>query len=69
MESGTKDDGTQAGGERVLAHPLRTRMVTALQERALGPAELADALDQPSQLVAYHYRVLKAAGGPGALRR
>jgi DNA-binding transcriptional ArsR family regulator len=62
MESGMKDNETPESADQVLSHPLRSRMAAELQERAMSPAELAEALDEPLHLVSYHYRVLTAAG-------
>lgn len=67
MTSGTKDeekpDSRGSRLERVLWHPLRSRIFEELQENPLDPPALARVFDIPLALATYHYRVLKAAGG------
>lgn len=42
-----------------LAHPLRARMFSVLQEREASPKELADHFGMPLSNVAYHIQVLR----------
>src|SRR4051795_12652799 len=44
---------------RGLAHPLRARMLSILQEREASPKELAGEFDIPLANVAYHIQVLR----------
>ncbi len=62
MESGEKRKGTRAPPESVLEHPLRARMLAELSERGTDPSELAEVLGEPATCLAYHRRVLEAAG-------
>lgn len=43
---------------RALAHPLRARILSVLQERRGSPRELADELEAPLGNVSYHVRIL-----------
>jgi DNA-binding transcriptional ArsR family regulator len=43
---------------RALAHPLRARILGALQEKRASPTELADQLRAPLGTVSYHVRTL-----------
>ncbi len=43
---------------RALAHPLRARILEALQERRASPRELADEFGEPLGNVSYHVRTL-----------
>jgi len=45
-----------------LAHPLRTRVLAALEDRTASPSELAGELDVPLGVVSYHVRRLTALG-------
>lgn len=69
MESGAKERGGPAPANRALAHalehPLRARIAAGLEKRSTSPQQLADALDEPLSLVAYHCNVLAAAGSVG----
>lgn len=47
---------------RALAHPLRVRILAALEERRASPVELAGALGASLGTVAYHVRALHALG-------
>jgi DNA-binding transcriptional ArsR family regulator len=47
---------------RGLAHPLRRRIMTALERRTASPKELAQELDEPLTKVSYHVRGLVALG-------
>lgn len=47
---------------RVYAHPLRMRALRILNERVASPVEIARALDEPVNVVAYHVRILAEAG-------
>jgi DNA-binding transcriptional ArsR family regulator len=47
---------------RVLLHPLRARIVTALAGTALSVKELAGILDLPPTKLYYHLRLLEKAG-------
>ena len=44
---------------RGLSHPLRLRIVLALDTGVLSPSELHQQLDAPLGLVAYHVRALR----------
>lgn len=43
---------------KALAHPLRTRILAALENRTASPTELASELDAPLGVVSYHVRRL-----------
>jgi DNA-binding transcriptional ArsR family regulator len=45
---------------KALAHPLRTRILTALEDRTASPSELADELGAPLGVISYHVRRLHA---------
>jgi DNA-binding transcriptional ArsR family regulator len=45
---------------KALAHPMRTRILSALENRTASPSELADELDAPLGVVSYHVRRLHA---------
>ena len=47
---------------KALAHPLRIRMLTVLNERVTSPSELAGELDEPIGNVSYHMRTLADLG-------
>ncbi len=47
---------------KALAHPLRIRMLTVLNERIASPSELAGELDEPIGNVSYHMRTLADLG-------
>jgi DNA-binding transcriptional ArsR family regulator len=47
---------------KALAHPLRTRILAALEERIASPSELAAELDASLGVVSYHVRRLVALG-------
>jgi DNA-binding transcriptional ArsR family regulator len=47
---------------KALAHPLRTRILAALEGRTASPSELAGELDAPLGVVSYHVRRLEALG-------
>lgn len=49
--------------EQALEHPLRVQMFAELGKRSMSRAELAEALNKPLSIVAYHYGVLEAVGG------
>ncbi len=55
-------DITQPAVAKALAHPLRTRILAALEGRAASPSSLADELDAPISVVAYHVRRLHQLG-------
>jgi DNA-binding transcriptional ArsR family regulator len=44
---------------QALAHPLRAKMLSVLQEREASPKELADHFNLPLSTVAYHIQVLR----------
>jgi predicted ArsR family transcriptional regulator len=46
----------------IVTHPLRRRIWYAMSERPISPRELADALHEPVNDVAYHVRVLRDMG-------
>jgi DNA-binding transcriptional ArsR family regulator len=45
---------------KALAHPMRTRILSALESRTASPSELADELEAPLGVVSYHVRRLHA---------
>lgn len=45
---------------KALAHPLRTRILSALENRTASPSELAEEFDAPLGVVSYHVRRLHA---------
>src|SRR3712207_9274529 len=47
---------------KALAHPLRVRIIGALENRTASPSELATELDAPLGTVSYHVRKLEALG-------
>jgi DNA-binding transcriptional ArsR family regulator len=47
---------------KALAHPLRTRILAALEGRTASPSELAAELDAPLGVLSYHVRRLTALG-------
>jgi DNA-binding transcriptional ArsR family regulator len=47
---------------KALAHPLRIRILSILEEDAASPSELAEQLDAPLGNVAYHVRALANLG-------
>jgi DNA-binding transcriptional ArsR family regulator len=54
------EDITDPAIAKALAHPLRTRILTALEGRTASPSELADELEAPLGVVSYHVRRLAA---------
>ncbi len=55
-------DITDPALAKALAHPLRTRILGALDGRRASPSELAEELDAPLGVVSYHVRRLAALG-------
>jgi DNA-binding transcriptional ArsR family regulator len=55
-------DITDPSLAKALAHPLRTRILAALEGRTASPSELAEELDAPLGVVSYHVRRLVALG-------
>jgi DNA-binding transcriptional ArsR family regulator len=55
-------DITDPSLAKALAHPLRTRILAALEDRTASPSELAAELDEPLGIVSYHVRRLTALG-------
>jgi DNA-binding transcriptional ArsR family regulator len=55
-------DITDPALAKALAHPLRTRILAALEGRTASPSELAEELDAPLGVVSYHVRRLAALG-------
>jgi DNA-binding transcriptional ArsR family regulator len=53
-------DITDPSVAKALAHPLRTRILAALEGRTASPTELAAELDAPLGVVSYHVRRLHA---------
>ncbi len=53
-------DITDPAVAKALAHPLRTRILAALENRTASPTELASELDAPLGVVSYHVRRLHA---------
>jgi DNA-binding transcriptional ArsR family regulator len=47
---------------KALAHPLRTRVLAALDGRTASPSELSDELGAPLGVLSYHVRRLQALG-------
>lgn len=47
---------------RAMAHPLRVRILTVLDQRTASPSELAHELDVPLGNVSYHIRTLAGLG-------
>jgi DNA-binding transcriptional ArsR family regulator len=47
---------------KALAHPLRVRLLAALNEEVASPNQLAEHVEQPLQNVSYHVRVLLSLG-------
>jgi DNA-binding transcriptional ArsR family regulator len=54
---------------KALAHPLRTRILAALEDRVASPSELAGELDASLGVVSYHVRRLEALGFLKLVRR
>jgi DNA-binding transcriptional ArsR family regulator len=55
-------DITDPALAKALAHPLRTRILAALEGRTASPSELAEELDAPLGLLSYHIRRLASLG-------
>jgi DNA-binding transcriptional ArsR family regulator len=55
-------DITDPALAKALAHPLRTRILAALEGRTASPSELAGELDAPLGVVSYHVRRLATLG-------
>jgi DNA-binding transcriptional ArsR family regulator len=53
-------DITDPSVAKALAHPLRTRILAALENRTASPSEIATELDAPLGVVSYHVRRLHA---------
>lgn len=53
-------DITDPSLAKALAHPLRTRILSALEDRTASPSELATELGAPLGVVSYHVRRLAA---------
>jgi DNA-binding transcriptional ArsR family regulator len=53
-------DITDPSLAKALAHPLRTRILSALEDRTASPSELAAELGAPLGVVSYHVRRLAA---------
>src|SRR5215210_4235751 len=47
---------------KALAHPLRVRILSVLQDRVASPSDLADELKAPLGNVSYHVRILARLG-------
>lgn len=45
---------------KALAHPMRARILSVLENRTASPSEIADELDAPLGVVSYHVRRLHA---------
>ncbi len=56
------EDITDPALAKALAHPLRTRILVALEGRKASPSELASELDAPLGVLSYHVRRLTALG-------
>jgi DNA-binding transcriptional ArsR family regulator len=55
-------DITDPSVAKALAHPLRTRVLGALEGRTASPSQLASELDVPLGVLSYHIRRLAALG-------
>ena len=55
-------DITDPALAKALAHPLRTRILAALEGRTASPSELAGELDASLGVVSYHVRRITALG-------
>lgn len=55
-------DITDPSLAKALAHPLRTRILAALEERTASPSEIAAELGAPLGVISYHVRRLHALG-------
>ena len=53
---------------KAIGHPLRWRMLEALNEGEASPAQLARRFGEPVNLVAYHMGILAKAGGVEMVR-
>ena len=53
-------DITDPSLAKALAHPLRTRILSALEDRTASPSQLAEELGAPLGVVSYHVRRLVA---------
>jgi DNA-binding transcriptional ArsR family regulator len=53
---------------KAIGHPLRWRMLEALNEGEASPAQLARQFGEPVNLVAYHMGILAKAGGVELVR-
>ena len=47
---------------KALAHPLRVRLLAALNKEVASPNQLAEQVEEPLQNVSYHVRVLQSLG-------
>lgn len=47
---------------KALAHPLRIRIMSALERRSATPKQIAEALDVPLENLSYHVRALRDFG-------
>lgn len=54
---------------KALAHPLRGRVLAALEDRTASPSELATELDVPLGVLSYHIRRLTSLGFLKLVRR
>lgn len=53
-------DITDPSLAKALAHPIRTRVLAALDNRVASPSELAEELDIPIGVISYHVRRLQS---------
>jgi DNA-binding transcriptional ArsR family regulator len=58
----SSNEPTPLRGQRAMAHPMRARILAALDGRELSPVELARELGATLGVVSYHVRVLADAG-------
>jgi DNA-binding transcriptional ArsR family regulator len=56
------NEPTAVQGQRAMAHPMRGRILGALDGRELSPVEIARELSASLGVVSYHMRVLADAG-------
>lgn len=66
MKTKTKDDAPLGGIDqkvvKALAHPIRVRVLTLLNQKVASPSELAEEIGEPLGNVSYHVRTLLDLG-------
>src|SRR4051794_17906331 len=58
MSSKLSPEQELAALARLLAHPIRVKILDLLQERTGSPSELASEIGEPLTTVAYHFKLL-----------